>query len=487
MSSAKISNLPPDALLEAPTTDPAPLSNSDGTETNLLPRLAWSDSDKPLKVKFALWQNSDPKIGAPEEVEVYLDDMRIGQREWTAPIKEDELFVTVSADQLLPGEHQLTYVVTLGNGNKVGSEPFTVTIDKEPPRLADPDRLIFPSDLPPNGINNTYLATHNDQVVASVPNYVERKVGDVLTWYWELNPDGDIPAGTYTVKPGDLGNPLNVVLQGEFLRQQSNGVFFATYSVRDRAGNGSNLSRSVRLTVDIRPPVARGAPSVKEASPNGPDSGTLAALNAQSGATAVISREEVSLGEVVSIDVIGFDGGNGPGSIANLPPINPPDGLEFKIPASVLAANIPVGTDIRKLDIRYNVTGDTQPSKSYWLTVPKFTGSTFGRVLCEGVETGSPATLSKSKMSPEGEYVYVDRWPFQAAGQYIKVLVATAGKETVLADGVLSSLGTYRVKLPQSYVRAISVGKYFTLEAGVSFDGKLSYQPFQPLMVKVVS
>lgn len=73
--------------LPPPTTDPAPLSNIEGGETNLLHRTAWSDSSNPLKVCFDPWDNSQPSEKDPESIQILLNDVEITRKEWTAPMR----------------------------------------------------------------------------------------------------------------------------------------------------------------------------------------------------------------------------------------------------------------------------------------------------------------------------------------------------------------------------------------------------------------
>lgn len=125
--------IPAVALLPQPTTDPAPLANIDGGETNLLTRAAWSDPLNPLKVRFEPWENSKPSEDDPEQIQIFLGTFEIGKKVWTEPIDTNDLFVAVEADKLLNGEHKLNYLVTIWSQTTQSSESFTITIDKSPP------------------------------------------------------------------------------------------------------------------------------------------------------------------------------------------------------------------------------------------------------------------------------------------------------------------------------------------------------------------
>jgi len=343
--------IPAVALLPQPTTDPAPLANIDGGETNLLARAAWSDPLNPLKVKFEPWENSKPSEDDPEQIQIFLGTLEIGKKVWTEPIDTNDLFVAIEADKLQNGEHKLNYLVTIWSQTTQSSESFTITIDKSPPQLATPSTLIFPSEIsPPNSISAAYLddPANNNQVVATLPDYTEKKVGDVITWYWDTSPSGQQVVDTKTLVLADLSLPLQVAYPGDLLRR-ANGDFYASYRVRDRAGNGDDvLANPQLLKVNIRPPTPRKYPTVKEASSSN-ERGVLAPFQGADGVTVVVAVTEVDPGEEVLVD---FIGAAGPGSVSGVKPTTA-GGLEFAIPPSVVAANIPVSGLGNAVEVRY--------------------------------------------------------------------------------------------------------------------------------------
>ena len=475
------------ALLPPPSTDPAPLPDiADGEETNLLARAAWSDPFNPLKVKFELWENSQPSEQDPEQIQIFLGTVEVGKKVWTAPINANDLFVPISADRLLEGEHELHYLVTIWSQTTQGSKVFTITIDKNSPLLATDSTLIFPPEVsPPNSITAAYLAdpANNDQVLATIPDYVEKKVGDVITWYWETSPGGQQVAGTKVLELADLSVPVQVALSGDLLRQ-NNGAFFVSYRVRDRAGNGDDvLSTPQPMNVYIRPPTPRKYPSVKGVSNNN-GSGEMNALLGRDGLTVVVEASEIDPLEEVVVDFVGAEG---VGSATGVKPIIA-GGFEFAIPASVVAANIPVSGKGTPISVYYWAGLDTVHSAVFALTVNALSPDALGRVNCLQAQTGSPATLSKNDVPLTGANLVIAKWPYQAAGQLMQVWADVAGVETFFVDGVPNDTdGTFNSLLPKDYVDALPINSRLSLHASVSFDEGRSYLPFGGLPLKIIA
>lgn len=478
--------LPLEGLLPAPATLPAPLPDVAGGETHLLPRSAWSDTGNPLKVTFPAWENSSPSDKHHERIRVLLGQIEVATKEWSAPIAPDDLFVTIPSEKLPAGEHLLTYIVTVWTQVDQGSFPFTITVDKEAPLLvAQANALVFPPEVA-SAITSSYLAAHDDQVLASIPAYTDKKVGDVITWYWEASPQGSEAAGSLTVTADNLSAPLQAAFLGDVLRARENGERFATYRVSDRAGNESTLSTAVKLSVAIRPPEARRHPTVKQIAGSAA-SGTLDPLRNQAGVTVVVPAEHIDPGEVVTVDFIGQGGENGLGSITGVQPISA-GGLEFAISPALLAANIPVNNDGRKVSIYYWAGADVQHSEVYTLNLSALNNAQLPRINCKQAQTGSPATLSKNAVPSSGANLELPEWPFQATGQLMKVWADAAGTRTYFQDGTsLSTKGTFRSLLPKSYVQARTLNTSIKVGVSVSFDRGASYFDFQTLSLKILA
>lgn len=478
--------------MTAPWTRPAPLPDVADGEPNLLHRSAWSDPANPPRVEFKPWYDSPIGEDGTESVSVFLDDDEtnvIGFRQWTLPMDTGDYFIEISADKLPPGEHELSFIMTNVFGVPARSFPFTVTIDKTPPILAADSTLIFPSEVrPPNSINAAYLAdpANNDRVLATLPDYNEKKVGDVITWYWEVSPSGQEVAGTKTLGKADLSVPVQVAFSGDLLRR-ANGEFYATYRVRDRAGNGDDvLSSPEKLSVNIRPPTPRKYPTVKQAN-NTNATGVLNPFHGGAGVTVVVEASEIDSGEEVTVDFVGLGGEDGIGSVTGVKPTTP-SGLEFAIPASVVAANIPVNGDGRKVEVHYWAGHDTQHSAVYTLTINAFAAGALGQLVCPQAQVGSPATLSKRDVEQYGADLEIAKWIYQDPAQLMKVWAIASATQTDFLNGEpLGIDGKFTTVLPKDYVDQRPLNSTFTLYASVSFDQGHSYIAFKTLPLKVVT
>ncbi|KQB52419.1 hypothetical protein AQS70_03625 [Pseudomonas endophytica] len=306
MSSAKLNQLP--LTMEAPWTHPEPLTDIPDGETNLLHCSAWSDVNNPLRVVFKAWYEF-PHDSGTERVDIFLDDDEdniIESRTWSLPIAVDDYFIEIGANKLLDGEHKLSYIMTNFNGLPARSYPYTLTIDKTQPQLATDSTLIFPPEVsPPNSLTATYLAdqVNNDQVLATIPDYTEKKVGDVITWYWASS-DTDVEVvDTLTLKIDDITGGLpQLAFSGSMIRNSGDGKRYAYYQIEDRAGNVSLDSEHIELQVQATlTPRNLPAPKIKEASGTG-NTVILDPMNARQGVTFVIPEtQDIHPGEKVRV------------------------------------------------------------------------------------------------------------------------------------------------------------------------------------------
>ncbi|MFP3541228.1 hypothetical protein SB770_32380, partial [Pseudomonas sp. SIMBA_044] len=88
--------------------------------------------------------------------------------------------------------------------------------------------------IPPNNLTAAYLAdpTNNDQVLATIPDYSEKKVGDVITWYWASSDTDFEVVGTLTLELDDITGALpQLTFTGDMIRNSRNGIRFAYYQI----------------------------------------------------------------------------------------------------------------------------------------------------------------------------------------------------------------------------------------------------------------
>jgi hypothetical protein len=467
--------------LVAPSV-PAALPDVPGGDINLIPASALAH---PLKVTFPLWQNSLPSVTFPERVRIFLDDDEVADKQWTVhPIQPEDLFINIPIDKVAnrQGARVLHYDALNWSGDPddpTPSYPVTITIDTRPPILAGASKMQFPPEiLPPAKITARYLndPAHNDQVLATVPDYNEKKVGDVIVWYWEEFPDGLAVVDTKTLDIDDLGKPLELVFPGEMLRDRKNGQRYATYRVFDRAGNATGLSSRETLQVDIQPPPLRKHPTVKEAQ-NGAGTGQLdTQFYGVSGVTVVVPRQDdASPGDKLEVYWNGY--GDLGSHYAPLP--NPADPLQFPIPAKAIPANI--GAD-RHVEIRYTVTPpgfDPEWSDPFKLTLKAIPLIRFMKIDCPLAARGSPLKLKLSAVPPDGTLLTLAAWVYQADTQLINIWLTDANsrREDIRVAWPVT-MGTNRAILPKTFLSDVRINSVFAVHVSVSFDGGDSYLAF---------
>jgi hypothetical protein len=169
--------------------------------------------------------------------------------------------LTVDKNLLQPdGQYRLWYSVTNDTATVTPSDPRTVTIDTRPPSY---DKqllaLLLPDDLAGGVINEAYLASHNDGVELRLPSpvYLDADDGDVVDLYWsQNNPPTTAAVESKEVRQTEIdADDIRIILPGSVVRSPDrDGSFYATYKVRDRAGNETDsFSRETPAFVALKP------------------------------------------------------------------------------------------------------------------------------------------------------------------------------------------------------------------------------------------
>lgn len=457
----------------------------EGGEDNLLPKDAWLN---PLRVEFELWSDHSTLPGVFDRVQLIWDGDEahpVHEKQFDGPYTEEDLadlWLEVPASRLSEGGHTIFYKVWSWNQSPIPrvSDPVNVTIDKSPPVLAGDRKLVFPPAIvPPNEITARYLndPANSDQVLATLPDYAVKKVGDVIRWYWEEFPNSQHLVDSLTLAPGNVGQPLRLPLKGDMLRERGNGPRYATCRVRDRAGHEVTTVH-VPLDVNILPPPLRRPPSVKEAP------GTV--LDPQfygvTGVTVVIPRQDDE-GEGYKREV--FWRGYGDMGFHHAPEPRPSNPSEFAIPAAAIPSSIGTG---RVVEITYRVEGDAKESEPLKLRVSTIPSSKFPLVDCPQAARGNPLKLSRSAVGSEGAGLTLAAWVYQAPTQYINIWLTSASlpDEPVRVAWPVSQ-GINRATLPKTYLNRLPLNAIFAVRVSVSFDGGDSYLPFLSRDIQVLA
>jgi hypothetical protein len=313
-------------------------------------------------------------------------------------------------------------------------------------------------------------------VVATLPDYAEKKVGDTIKWYWEELPEGLDEVATWTLGVDDIAKPLELVFQGEVLRDRKNGRRYATYRVFDRAGNESVLSSRETVDVDIQPPPLRKHPTVKEAQ-NGVGTGVLdPQYYGVSGVTVVVPlQDDSSPGDKLEVYWKGY--GDLGSYHASSP--DPSNALQFHIPAKAIPANI---GDNRIVEIWYTVAySDNEPEKSdpLKLTVKPIAEAKFRLIDCPLAARGTPLKLKMSAVPAAGTALTLAAWVYQANTQLINIWLTDANnRREDIRTAWPVTIGTNRATLPKTFLTGVPINSTFSVHVSVSFDGGDTYLSF---------
>ncbi|RAU49287.1 hypothetical protein DBY65_002245 [Pseudomonas sp. RIT412] len=218
-----------------------------------------------LEVRVPLW----PVPAGPGDsdlLELFWSGAGLGQPvdaiSFPGPVDASLFPVLMRIDKALlqpDGRYQIDYRVTSDTGSVAASDVRIVTIDTRPPSYNQQLlALLLPTDLV-GSITDTYLASHNDQVELRLPTpvYLEAEDGDVVDLYWsQNNPPTSSVVASKTVTQADIdAADIRIDLPGDVIRAPGkDGLYYATYKVRDRAGNETQtFSRETAVAVMLKP------------------------------------------------------------------------------------------------------------------------------------------------------------------------------------------------------------------------------------------
>lgn len=456
----------------------------------LVPKSIWEQAEFTLTIPP--WKNSNPTPALPEFVDVYINSEFVGNYKFTAPIKPEELELSVSTRFLTERDHAIHYEVTLGHGSVDPSLELIVSVDKTPPVLNQTDdRLIFPQDIVlAKEISAHYLETHDDRVIAKIPDYVSAHAGDRFVWFWDREMYEYNDAGEYILPIEDIANPVTVIFEGDMLRARGDGIRFASYYIEDRTGNRSAHSRVFQTTAAVQPvPRNFPAPVVTGATGSG-GSASLNPVNFTSGTTAVIPAaaviypdEEIWLvwGEKTSAlhyrVQVDFD----------------------KRSCDITAEMISVSIGREGIPVRYEVlsNGATLNSNVLSLSVQSIPDNRFPTPQCEYV-TGN--MLSLSKVPAGGAPVTLAPWILMSTRHKVRLIVRQLQQQfALLYDYQVTVADTNNgighaknVVIPKTFLNRLLVNQDFSVEAYISFDDGESWTPdtlpnFPVLRPKLIS
>lgn len=144
------------------------------------------------------------------------------------------------------GTYELYYTLQRESGAEIKSNRVSVRIDTRiPNRDKSPDALILPTDI----ISAEYLASNNDEVIATVPGYLDMEEGQTVSVFWEGTP---VPA--VTVSAEDIeDNQIQVHISGDIIREVGEGKIITYYVLTSRADFEGRHSHQSSVNVLLQP------------------------------------------------------------------------------------------------------------------------------------------------------------------------------------------------------------------------------------------
>ncbi|MCQ9470064.1 DUF5011 domain-containing protein [Pseudomonas alliivorans] len=438
----------------------------------------------PLSVEVPAWDHT-PTPWVEIYLEAFWDDVRIYAQTWSGDIPSipaHELIFEVSVDKLTHGVHTLHYTVSNSDGNTNTSLSQEVTVDMVPPLLGvNRGQLQFDTV----DVTEQYLSEHDHKLIGAMPAYVGGKAGDVVTWYWNENPNTVFDSDVVTsmiLQREEAGQPMDLVFDGDMILARKDGKRYAFYALSDRAGNLSPYSQAVELLVAAQPvPRVLPPPKVVEASGSSSAS-TLNPANATGGVTVRVPDDAVIRpGETLCVQWAE------PDSVGAYR-TEKSELRVVRVPSTRIAQHFG-----KSIPVYYDVfeSGVDTPHSSARHTLSVLHVDGFPTVQCDKVSGG---TLKLGDIASGGKASFtLQKWFLMWTDQFINIEVRGSDDED--QPVVIQVLKEYQVPqvaqtidvghITKVDLQRFKIGREIEVRVHVSFDEKLSWRQFPSLKPKL--
>ncbi|HEF4759443.1 TPA: hypothetical protein SAN82_001861 [Pseudomonas putida] len=457
---------------DAPLDEPkviGVLENIEGGQFNLL---ATSALAKDVRVEFPQWHNSEPSEQNPELVELFLNDDSVGSKRFTShPIPSSDLYINVAPDKFREGSNLLFYRVTSYTGDEYESDPYRVTVDKTPPRLAFNDDPLIDPTIIQDGLTEQYLVDHDGVFQVNIPTHMEPEPGDrVIMKYLNVNNE------TYKelVKVLDRDNqydPIRFELGEAVIREMGDGPHKISYEVQDRAGNPSETSTAVAFLVAvIRAPHFTPYPWVLQAEGLPSQNTSLKPDKTVNGATGQIPDKA----NYYEDDEVAFQFGE-PDVFGSIRLPVPWGVKEVKIPAPNIAAHFG-----KTVPVYYELTlpdASNKKSEDLTLAIDNFVVTKFP---VPQLQSPFSDPVSKASIPGTGLPVHQRNWAYISVMCLVTITVSGRDTQNQLVSRIALDrhqvtqaqvTDGVRVNLPKDFIASLAINTRFTVETKVSFNG----------------
>lgn len=220
-----------------------------------------------LMLEIPLWEPSGGEDGSTDYLTLYVNGVEVVNG--TAPVigYYTYKFTVPVSDTDLPGRFVIPFnslrlggdgikligysVVNDETLNQERSEVQIVTLDLLDPALNDnPVPIEYPADLVEGVVTLKYLADHDGKLTIHIPPYFDWYPDDKYEFYvaGQAQPIG---SGAVPAEAEDDG--FDVVLTEDAIKGLGDGTVVLQYKLEDRAGNRSDFSVPVHLTIRLTP------------------------------------------------------------------------------------------------------------------------------------------------------------------------------------------------------------------------------------------
>ncbi len=202
-----------------------------------------SELNAPLTMDFNVWDAAEEGY----TYQLHWDGNRIGPEKKVLATEKpgDPLTLEIPTELLTEGLHSLAYRTYSPDADSENfSEIFPIIIDRTAPGKPRLAAIQFPVEVQ-NGLTAAELAQLGNRLEVEIAGYTGMAKHDLIKTYW-----GDVEGPSSVVDEDDMG--LNKVIfeySRDFLELIASGPHPVKYKVIDRAGNISDDSISVEITL----------------------------------------------------------------------------------------------------------------------------------------------------------------------------------------------------------------------------------------------
>ncbi|MBN0978987.1 hypothetical protein JTY93_13620 [Pseudomonas hygromyciniae] len=222
-----------------------------------------------LEVRAALWIPTPTDPAAPDVLDVHINDIGGFQsgRISSEPVFFNPPFPThyiirIARRFLTEGEHHISYRVVQSSLNDAGSFQAPLIIDRTAPYDSVPDgprRLTLPAGWP-GSITQPYMDANPGGILFGIPDYMAEGAQPTDRWLlYEGNSDSAEPIAEGPVFPD------RQVRFTQALADLGDGLRKLVYRLVDAAGNRSEPSFELPITVSLNPAPTLGQAGVRDA------------------------------------------------------------------------------------------------------------------------------------------------------------------------------------------------------------------------------